>query len=157
MILLSEARKELRDNLDDGIRCPCCDKYARRYRRRFNSTMARSLIWLVRASKNTRVDWPMFVDVPKYGPRELVRSNQLPTVRWWGMVEREGNQNPELKHSGMWRPTSAGISFAMDECMVESTAVTYDGELEALEGELISIDDALGKKFSYAEIMEEKR
>jgi len=153
MILLSEARKELRDNLDDGIRCPCCDKYARRYRRRFNSTMARSLIWLVRASKNPRVDWPMFVDVPKYGPRELVRSNQLPTVRWWGMVEREGNQNPELKHSGMWRPTSVGISFAMNERMVESTAVTYDGELETLEGELISIDDALGKKFSYAEIM----
>tara|TARA_Y100000310_G_C20386905_1_gene670870 strand:+ start:274 stop:735 length:462 start_codon:yes stop_codon:yes gene_type:complete len=149
MTLLSEARKELRDNLDDGIRCPCCDKYARRYRRRFNSTMARSLIWLVRASKNP----PMFVDVPKYGPRELVRSNQLPTVRWWGMVEREESGNPDLKHSGLWRPTIAGISFAMCERMVESTAVTYDGELEALEGELISIDDALGKKFSYAEIM----
>ena len=39
-------RAEVQAGLDDGTICPCCDKYVRRYRRKLNASMARSLIWL---------------------------------------------------------------------------------------------------------------
>ena len=149
---LEEAIAYVRANLDDGVRCPCCDKYARRYRRSFNSTMARSLLWLVvEWDKNSQVGW---VDVPKAGPRWLVKSNQLPTVRWWGMVERPPDtEDSALKHSGLWRPTDLGVRFALRQVRVPSKAVTYDGQVEGLEGDEITIVDALGKKFDYAELM----
>jgi len=148
---LSVARDWLQDNLNDGVRCPCCDKFARRYRRKFNATMSRSLIWLVREWQASGETW---VDVPKIAPRTIVRSNQLPTIRWWGMAERPVNtDNPDLKHSGLWRPTEKGVSFALRQIKVPSTAITYDGNVESLEGDLVSIEDSLGVKFCYADLM----
>lgn len=149
---LEESIEYVMSNLDDGVRCPCCAKYARRYRRTFNSTMARSLIWLVR--EWFRLNKSGWVDVPKVGPRWMVKSNQLPTVRWWGMVERPSDSGDSaLKHSGLWRPTELGVRFAMRHVRVLSKAVTYDGEVEGLEGVEISVVDALGKKFDYSELM----
>ena len=153
IVLLSDARKWLQQNLDDGVRCLCCDKYARRYYRKFNSTMARSLLWLVQAWESNAQGW---IDVPKMAPRQIVRSNQLPTVRWWGMVERPDNSDgKDVKHSGFWKPTPKGVDFVYKRIMVPSTAVTYDGCVEKMEGEPISIEDALGTHFSYSDIMGE--
>jgi len=148
---LGDARDRLMGMLDEGARCPCCDKFARRYRRRFNSTMTRSLIWLVREWQDSGRGW---VDVPKIAPRSIVRSNQLPTVRWWGLAERPANtDDPRLKHSGLWRPTESGIEFALRRAKIPPIAVTYDGTVERLEGRPVGVDETLGVKFNYAEIM----
>ncbi len=150
--LLQDARDYVKNNLDDGIICPCCNKYTRRYKRKFNSTMARSLLWLVKTYLNNK---PYnFIDVPKDGPRWLVRSNQLATIRWWDLAQRPINEdNPDLKHSGLWKPTEKGINFVFRRIRIPEVAVTYDGNLQELSGNLVSIEDTLGTKFSYAEIM----
>ena len=146
---LAEARLAVLENREKGITCPCCDKFARSYRRKFNATMTRSLIWLVRSWKNTQT----WVDVPSTAPRWLVRSNQLPTVRWWDLIERCPNDNPEVKHSGLWRPTQKGLEFAYKRIKIPAKALTYDGKVIALEGDLVTIEDTLGTKFDYAELM----
>ena len=151
---LKEIREYIKGNVDDGIRCPCCGKYVRRYKRRFNSTMAKSLIWLVQQSKNNQ-----WIDVPNFGPDWLIRSNQLPTTRWWGLIERPREDEDQkvlekdLKHSGSWRPTKKGIAFAYNRISIPNTAVTYDGTVEALTGKDIKIEDTVGVNFSYSEIM----
>lgn len=147
---LDDAIAYVQAHLDDGVTCPCCQKFARRYRRKFNATMARSLIWLVRSWEDNGKNW---VDVPKTAPRWLVRSNQLPTVRWWDMVERPYNTDSTKKHSGLWRPTERGVEFAHKRLRVPEQAVTYNGEVEGLVGDSIWITDALGTKFDYSEIM----
>jgi len=147
---LDEARKKLYTQLDEGSICPCCDQYARRYRRKFNSTMARSLIWLVQEWRNSDLPW---VDVAKTAPRWLVKSNQLPTVRWWGLVQRPISDDPTRKHLGLWQPTKKGALFASNLIKLPSHAVTYRGEVEDLVGDLVNIQDALGKHFDYSEIM----
>lgn len=149
-ISLQEAKDLVFLHLDDGISCPCCQQYARRYRRKFNSTMARSLIWLVREWRESDSSW---VDVAKTAPRWLVRSNQLPTVRWWGLVERPVSEDPTRKHLGLWLPTRKGILFASNLLRLPSHAVTYRGIVEELNGGLISIHDALGDHFDYSELM----
>jgi len=148
---LREAREELFTRLDDGVRCPCCDQYARRYRRNFNSTMARSLLWLVKSWLH-REDGK-WIDVPRNAPRWLVRSNQLPTVRWWGLVERPPSDDPKRKHSGLWQPTPSGVAFAQGTLLIPAKAVTYRGIVEGFEGQEITVKQALGKHFDYAEIM----
>ena len=148
---LEDSIEYVGQNLDDGVRCPFCKKYVRRYRRSFNATMARSLIWLVRAWEDAGQDW---VDVPKAGPRWVVKSNQLPTVRWWGLVERPSDSgSSKRKHSGLWRPTERGVQFALRQIQVPAKAVTFDGEVEGYEGGEISVLDALGKDFDYSELM----
>ena len=148
---LAQARADLRSRLDDGSICPCCDKYARRYRRRFNSTMSRSLIWLVRSWEAKGSEG--WIDVPAVAPRWVVRSNQLPTIRWWSLAERPPNDDPLLKHSGLWRPTKNGVAFAHRRTHIQDTAVTYNGNVEAISGAYVDIVDTLGIRFNYAEMM----
>lgn len=147
---LEEAREVVNTRLDKGVQCPCCFKYVRRYRRKFNGTMAKSLLWLVHVQDQMGVE---YVDVPKHAPRWLVRSNQLPTLRWWDLVERPDSIVEGVKHSGLWSATDKGVSFARGDLSIEHTCVTYNGNLEWLEGSDISIHEALGKKFDYREIM----
>lgn len=147
---LQEAKALLADNLDEGMRCPCCSQYARRYRRKFNSTMSRSLLWLVNHWSESGVAW---VDVPRNAPRWLVRSNQLPTVRWWGLLQRAPSDDPKVKHSGLWAPTQAGIDFALGRTHIPSYATTYGGEVLWLDGQLSTIYETLGRHFDYEEIM----
>ena len=149
-VTLEDARMMLKSSLDEGAICPCCDQYARRYRRKFNSTMGRSLLWLVNQWMEIGGGW---VDVPKHGPRWLVRSNQLPTVRWWSLIERAPNDNPKIKHSGLWAPTQEGIDFALGRTRIPSYATTYGGEVLWLDGSLSTIHETLGRHFDYSEIM----
>ena len=155
---LADAKRELFNAMDDGTHCPCCDKYVRRYRRKFNSSMARALIWLSQQHGRLGMMYGIagehcWIDVPKLAPRWLVQTNQLPTVRWWGMIERHPATGDAKKHSGLWRVTPQGVRFVMGREAVPSTVVTYNGEPVGFEGDKITIREALGTKFDYAELM----
>ena len=132
----------------EGGRCPCCDRWGRIYKRSINETMARSLIWLCNAPSEQ--GW---VDVPTHAPRWLVRSNQLPTLRWWDLVQRARNEDVDKKHSGMWRATELGRAFAKGEIAMPKTVYTYNGEREKYGDEVIRISECFGTHFSYAEVM----
>jgi len=133
---------------DEGGYCPCCDRWGKIYPRSLNETMARSLVWLAHHSANG--DW---VDVPKRAPRWLVQSNQLPTLRWWGLVERHGTDDPTKKHSGIWRATKRGVLFAQNRLQVPKKVYTYNAEVEGFSEELVTIKDCVGS-FDYSAVME---
>lgn len=153
IITLEEARKDLWTRIDGGSICPCCDKYARRYRRPFNSAMAKSLCWLVREyMENVGIDG--WVHVPSQAPKWLTRTNQLPTVRWWALAERE-KDTPESggKHSGCWRPTPIGIAFTRDKLPIPERCITYNGVVESYEGPYVYMTELQDKHFDYREVM----
>lgn len=133
---------------DEGGHCPCCDRWGKIYPRSLNETMARSLVWL--AHHSTNGDW---VDVPKRAPRWLVRSNQLPTLRWWGLVERLDTEDKTKKHSGLWRATQRGILFAQNRLQVPKKVYTYNAEVEGFSEELVTIKDCV-ESFDYSAVME---
>jgi hypothetical protein len=87
-------------------------------------------------------------------PRWLVRSNQLPTLRWWGLVERHGNDDPTQKHSGLWRATPKGVEFVRARIVVPKKVYTYNAEPLEFGDEMVGIKDCIDK-FSYAEVMED--
>lgn len=134
---------------EDGGHCPCCDRWGKIYSRTLNKTMAKSLVWLTKHSLNG--EW---VDVPMRAPRWLVRSNQLPTLRWWGLVERHGNDDPTQKHSGLWRATPKGVEFVRARIVVPKKVYTYNAEPLEFGDEMVGIKDCIDK-FSYAEVMED--
>ena len=130
----------------DGGDCPCCDRWGKIYPRHFNSSMARALIWLVGRG-------PRWTDVPNTAPKWLTRTNQLPTVRWWGLVVRRESEDPAVKHSGMWRPTRRGIDFAHGRINVPQKVYTYNAQVLRFGEKYIRIDQASKTTFDYEQVM----
>lgn len=135
----------------DGGHCPVCDRWGKVYGRSINSTMAQSLLWLVRASP----DDSGWVDIPNSAPRWLVRSNQLPTLKWWGLVERRANtEDSPNKYSGMWRATPLGLQFASGKTSVPKKVFTYNNIVEGFSPEKVFIKDCGADVFDYQDVMQ---
>jgi len=132
---------------EDGGYCPCCDRFGKQYKRRMNSTMAASLIWL----HNVGEGW---INVPNVAPKWVVRTNQLSTLKWWGLIERMAAEpGSKVKHTGLWRVTPEGALFAMGVTTAPAWVVTYNDEPIKFSEEQIRIEDALGTDFDYREVM----
>lgn len=152
-ITLTEAKKEWQNAIQhDGGHCPCCGRWGKIYARKLNRNMARGVAWLFSRPE----EW---VNVPSVAPRWLVASNQLPTLRWWGLVERpdEGAREElgEKKHSGHWRVTTKGVMFVKGLIDVPAKVFTYDGSPVGWSAERVYISDCI-ENFSYREIMNEQ-
>ena len=147
---LDEARAQWEQTIrDDGGHCPCCNRWGKMYRRGINKTMAASIIWLARMTQPGG-DW---VDVPKFGPRWLVASNQLPTMRWWKMCERsEPSPEEDKKFSGMWRITDLGNRWATNLVRLPKFVWTYNDTVYGYDDPKIAVSEIL-ENFSYNDVM----
>lgn len=132
----------------DGGHCPCCDRWGKIYRRALNAAMARSLLWLV--NQEDRGDG--WVHVPSSAPSWMLRSQQLPALQLWGLVEGFTAET-KLASSGLWKPTPAGIAFAGNRTTVQKYVYVYNNTVLDTDGDQIFIGDALGSKYNYEEIM----
>ena len=150
---LEDAKVRLWDGVKDGINCPCCNRWAQAYWRTINKTMARGLWWLYQQGLSAgRPDHPVhYTDITK-GPAWLLRSNQLATLRWWGLVEKKPNDDPAKKSSGMWRVTPLGIRLLHGVASVPRRVCTLFGDVVAVSEDQLFIED-IGHYFNYAETM----
>lgn len=133
----------------DGTHCPCCDRWGKVNSRTLNKTMARSLVWLVRASAQSDDEW---VDVPLTAPKELLRTNQLSTLKHWDLIEKMANKDPKTKSSGIWRPTHKGKRFVMGLNAVQEKVYIYNDIAIDFGGDLIVISDVY-EGFHYGKMM----
>jgi len=132
----------------DGGYCPCCDRWGKIYRRNLNSSMARALMWLVEFPD--RGDG--WTHVPSNAPAWMLRTQQLPTLHLWGLVQGADTET-KLASSGLWKPTTKGRSFALNTAAVKKYVYVYNNTVMAMDGDDIWIVDALGSKYNYHEIM----
>lgn len=145
---LGEARRLLRDLVEDGATCPCCRRLAKIYRRKINSTQARDLIAMYRYGGTE------FAYLPHVRKASGGRSNrEEPKLRWWGLVEEEPTLRPDGGRAGWWRVTERGVMFVRCQITVPKYAREYDGRCLRLLGDPITIRDALGTKFNYDDLM----
>lgn len=129
---------------DKGVVCPACGQYAKVYKRKINSGMARSLIAMYRAGGTS------WVDVTKVTDR---RSREEGKLAYWGLVEEFPEGREDGGRAGMWRVTNLGASFVNGHCSVPQTAEVYNGICLRTYGPETSIVTALGDKFDYRELM----
>ena len=160
---IAQAKDWLRLRADKGARCPCCKQYVKIYKRVLGSQMARWLIWLVRTFEQLPEYAPTMLANPPAPLRKIgwvdirqspVRGGDYAKLVHWGLVEqKQNNSEKDTKDSGLWRPTFRGIDFVHRRIMVPSHVYLYDNIKLKEEPRKIMIDDALGKKFSYSELM----
>lgn len=143
------ARRAVMDRLDEGTVCPCCDKFCKRYKRKFNSAMAWGLIWLVKHSGATR-EW---VHLPSSAPRFVISTNQMGTAAKWGLLESMEEDSENKKCSGYWRPTKLGEDFVYRRVSIPRFIYLYNNEPQDFSKERTTIREALGDRFDYEELM----
>lgn len=130
----------------NGVRCPCCNQFAKAYRRQLNSGMCRSLI-------------AMYLHAPDgawlHVPTQIgARSREEGKLRYWGLVEEQVEvQRDDGGRAGFWRITDRGKLFATRQLSLPKYCTVYNNTVYATYGDEITIGDALGSKFNYAELM----
>lgn len=119
----------------EGMECPCCGRYARMYRRPLNSGMARGLI---RLYKDADCRWQR---------TSQTKWREESKLAFWGLVENGTEER------GLRRVTPKGEAWLNREVTVPKYAWEFNGECISLVGDEITIDVALGTKFSLEELL----
>ena len=143
---LSEARTELKERLDEGTRCPCCDQHAQRYRWSLYGTAAKLLIRMYQAGGTERFVETKAIKDPGMG-------GDASRLRHWGLAEQESERRADGGRSGWWRVTPLGQAFVLDQATIPKYAWVYNGTCERWGGEPVTIREALGSRFRYDEIV----
>jgi len=137
---LGAAKQWLRERVENGEKCPCCGQFAKVYKRKINSGMARALISMYRSQG---LGWFHLPSVRTWTSRDEA------ALAYWGLIEQGGPDTPV----GTWRVTELGELFVREKTRVYKYARIYDGRCLGLQGDLVGIKEALGDKFDYAELM----
>lgn len=142
------SRQRLRDKLDDGTRCPCCDQNAKRYQRKLNSSMAAALCWMWSHARD------LWIEVPQVAPAWVLKAREYPKLEMWGLIEsKPKEQGQKGRTSGIWRITALGAQFVRGCCDVPRYAYVYNGNVDDMSQARTDIRAALGDRFDYAELM----
>lgn len=142
---LGQLKSWLRTRAEGGAHCPVCEQHVQVYRRKINSGMAKSLIRMYRVGGLEWVHLPTQIGA---------RSREEGKLAYWGLVEEEKTLRADGGRAGYWRVTLLGELFLRGKCTVPKYARVYDGRVLSLDAnEQVSIYDALGTKFDYAELM----
>lgn len=147
-ITLGEAREWLRGQLDTGAPCPCCRQRAQIYRWSLYSTAARALILFHRLGAADR-----YVHVNELKAHDYRGQGDTSRLKYWGLLDEEAARRDDGGRAGYWMLTTRGHAFVHGTQQVPKYLYVYDGNVRRAEGPMISIMDALGKKFDYQELM----
>lgn len=146
---MEDASDRLREKLDEGTTCPCCGQYAKRYKRKLNSSMAAALCWMWTANG---FNW---CNVPQTAPAWVLKAREYPKLAWWDLIEEKPKEDGHKgRTSGVWRVTQLGADFARSCVSVPRYAFVYNGQVEDFTTAApVYIRSALGDRFDYSELM----
>jgi len=154
---LAEARQFVQEGREhkDGVVCPCCEQRAKIYKRKLNAKMVLALIDLVDLylSQDTR-DWINIHDVKKIQGRP--GGGDFAKLRYFDLIvekERDPEADGDQRSSGYWKPTKKGHLFVLGKWTVPEAVFLYDEKLVREAERETDVRTALGKQYSYAEVM----
>ncbi len=149
MKLLSDAIKEVEMGKDEGVTCPCCSQFVKRYKRKITSAMAYGLILIHKESKGEWIHLREF-----FTERNIRTMNDLPTLLHWGLIEKSGevkeDGNPD---SGKYRITQKGRDFANNKIQMPIRCFIFNDTCEGFSDKYTTIIEALSDKFNYSELL----
>ena len=145
----SDIHPDIKAACDKGTYCTHCGRWAQKYRKGLCSEVARFLIRLYVAQQNH----DRYYTTRELLPRDNKASTEGVTARHWGLIDVAGTHNSGNAPVGSFHLTDLGRRFVMGVEHVRSHAFTYNNELLGLDGKLVSIQDVLGKKFNYDDLM----
>ena len=144
---LDEAKLRLQAGLDEGMTCPCCGQFAKRYRRKFNSGEARSLINIYKRGYWSMLDWV-------YIPSLSAKSREEGKIAYWGLLQESEDEREDGGRAGWWRVTPKGENFIINGLRIPKYVIVYNAACLGFDSnEMVTIKDCLGDKFDLRDLM----
>lgn len=155
---LEDAQDWLRSRLETGAACPCCKQHAKIYKRKLNSGMAASLVAFARVTlqMSPPEGWLKVPDdfVNTSTVLKVLKNREYNKLRYWSLLEPHApDQFGDTPYTGKWRITEMGLQFARGEIEIPESVFIYDNRRLRVSEERTTIQQALGTKFNYAELM----
>lgn len=154
---LDAAKAFVQQHLRDGVTCPACGQFCKVYRRKLNSTMAYALC-LIYTHFRLHPEHPwihvasFLVDVKR---DSSVAGGDVVKLKHWGLLERAPGDGDDGSDRGRYRMTDLGRKFVEGKIAVPRCVYLYNQALLRLSEEMTTIQEALGDRFRYDELMME--
>lgn len=94
---------------------------------------------------------------PKSGEMKKVSGfgGQFASCSRWGLISDSVNDDADKKTSGSWKLTTLGWELVLKRVKINKYCFSYENTIFGFWGEMKSIDDVLGNKWSYADLYHE--
>jgi len=148
METIIDAKRYLRENWEIGVKCPCCGQRVQKYKFKFNSGMARLLIEFRKQD-----DW---IHVTNHFRRLGLNAHAMNygKLKFWKLIEKQKKEPTLDKNSnGYWKITHIGKDFVDQKVSIPTHAYFFDNKVIGYSSNELNITEALGKHFSYYELM----
>ncbi len=152
VVTLKDSQEYNREHWEKGCKCLSCGQLVKLYKRKLNSGMAFGLIAAYKMSQEKNGQYYHINELLKKG----IASSQLeiPRLQYWGLMANMPNEDdPTKSHSGFWRITDKGKEFVERKIKVQKHILIYNSVIVGFSDEETTIDEALGNKFNYEELM----
>jgi hypothetical protein len=147
---LGQIRDWLRLNLSNRVasECPACHNTVDIRRNTMHSGVGRMLVALYNAHAGDS-----YIHLSSLLARERITSHDTQVAARWGLIEEERIIREDGGRAGYWRLTTLGEQFVLGRAKVQKYALTFGTKFLGTEGDEISIQDVLGKKFDLQELL----
>lgn len=154
METIAEAKTHLRANFEKGVECPCCGQHVKMYKRKLNSGMA---LFLMGLYKLTCKSMPMFYSNKQIMEKMNINTSSLDysVMKHFDLIAPRVSELGK-KDSGYWMITAKGVRFAAGHDSINKHVFLYNNKRQGFSDETITIKEALGSKFDYEELMNNK-
>jgi hypothetical protein len=154
---LDEAKELIRKHANEGITCPCCNRFTKVYKRAITSSMAWALIMFYgeakKIAKNINANTiDCYIHVENFFKASSCPASirgDFTKLKYWGIIACSE------QHKGCYTLTRKGVQFVFGELSIPSYVLVYDDKIYGVSESLVSIKKCLKNKFSYEKIMED--
>lgn len=141
-----------------GTKCPTCGQHVQLYRRGLGSSMVRALVAIYQYFRQSdSLEW---LKVPDFLLRHGIPRADEAKLVYWGLLEPfVGLRKDGSPRNGYYRITDLGRQFVEDRVRVPKYVYVYNSEVYGFSDggrypvQMISIIEALGRRFNYIELM----
>lgn len=155
ILTLEEAKQYIAENFITGTQCPCCTQMVRQYSYKLYDSSAAALIRLYNLTL-FKGDGEFHVKDYAEATEHYTRASHFAELRWWGLIEKMENPSKKAPSAGYWYITEKGKQFVRNEIKVKESIKMFNNQFHGFEGNEISISEALGTKFDYNQIFQQR-
>jgi len=83
----------------------------------------------------------------------MQNSHDWTLLKYWGLLEPCDGKMMDGSSNGFYYITKDGIDFVNSRAFLNKYVILFNKKFLGFDGDIINIEDALGDKFNYRELM----
>jgi hypothetical protein len=150
---IEQVKQAFRTDLEKGdqVKCPCCFRKSKIYKLAVHSGTARQLIRLYQLGGEHQ-----FIHITRLtADIGINNGGNFSITKHWGLTKQMEKDPTDKKRrvSGYWKLTPLGVDFVKGIALIPARAIVLNKVLIEYAGDSVSINECLGKEFSYQDLM----